>query len=166
VRDSMSPTSEACLDNDWFPSRPEMDRGLRLFFAHVSHWIPCIHEATFDESSCPLYLLLAMLCVAYQHDDLAAPPEHSQSQDISLRCFYRSRLLASLVEDGSEDPHTCMTLVQTYLLLQICAMFYLCGSHSTSGLKMHAKMVSLVRLGGLTTPIPPDDLGAEDLDSL
>ncbi|KNG83187.1 hypothetical protein ANOM_008836 [Aspergillus nomiae NRRL 13137] len=66
----------------------------------------------------------------------------------------------------TDTPKQNTTLIQSYLLLQICAMMYLCGDSSSSGLKMHSNMISLAREGGLMQPMPTATSTTEDLEAL
>ncbi|GAQ44939.1 hypothetical protein AtubIFM55763_009119 [Aspergillus tubingensis] len=152
----------------WFPSASQIREGCNLFFTHVSHFLPFLHHPTFDPSAIPSHLLLAMLSLAYQYgEDPECDARSNTGTSLSTRCYLLARSLLS----STDDPHTTSTtdhlpLIQTYLLLQICAMMYLCGSDSTQGLQMHATMISLARSTGLMHPIPTESAHTSDLDSL
>jgi hypothetical protein len=160
--------------DEWFPSEAQTSRGCHLFFAHVSHFVPFLHRPTLDTNELPTHLLLGMLSLAYQcgeDPESADQGDGSSGRTLSTRCFHRARILVAKQEDGTEDdPAQNLALVQTYLLLQIHAMMYLCGrKESAFGLKTHSKMVSLARAAGLAQPL--DDAAAtltatEDLDGL
>lgn len=143
-------------DDDWSPSTAQIARGCELFFAHVSHFVPFLHQPTFDSNQAPLYLLLSMLSLAYQYGNDPENPDESGA-DLSKRCFHRARALTS-----DED----ISAVQSYLLLQICAMMYLCGQDSSHGLKMHSAMISLARSTGLMHPTTIEPSTTQDLDTL
>ncbi|KAL2829544.1 fungal-specific transcription factor domain-containing protein [Aspergillus cavernicola] len=155
IHDTFSPSYE-----DWSPSSIQIRRGCELFFAHVSHFVPFLHEPTFNPNQAPLHLILSMLCLAYQYGD---DPEHNQSSfDVNLPrlCFNRARALITEVTSDN------ISIVQSYLLLQICAMMYLCGSDSAHALKMHSSIISLARSGGLMQPTPVESAATQDLDTL
>lgn len=152
--------SFACHEDDWSPSTVQIERGCDLFFAHISHFVPFLHQPTFDYSQAPLYLLLSMLSLAYQYGN--DPESESQSvhgAGLSKRCFNRARVLLANDEDN-------ISTVQSYLLLQICAMMYLCGEDSSHALKMHSAMISLARSTGLMHPITIEPSTTQDLDTL
>ncbi|KAL4913667.1 hypothetical protein BDW62DRAFT_159264 [Aspergillus aurantiobrunneus] len=130
----------------WTPSAAHITAGCELFFAHVAHFVPFLHQPTFNASQTPLRLLVSMLSLAFQYgDDLDS--EHS-GPDLSSRCFHRVRLLLA------NNPPDTITTVQPYLLLQICAMMCVCGAHSAHALTMHSSMISLARSTGLM-PLEP-----------
>lgn len=145
----------------WYPSSLQLTRGCELYFAHVSPFVPFLHQPTFDvEHAAPL-LILSMLSLGYQYGD---DPEcdTSSGADLSTRCFHSARSMISFSDQDTGLEN--VILVQAHLLLQICAMMYLCGEHSTYGLKMHSNMISLVRAGGLMAPAPT--ASATELESL
>ncbi|KAI2947297.1 transcriptional regulator family: Fungal Specific TF [Aspergillus niger] len=153
--------------NSWFPSASQIREGCSLFFTHVSHFLPFLHHPTFDPSAIPSHLLLAMLSLSYQYgEDPECDARTGTGTSLSTRCYLRARSSLS----SSNHPNSTITdhlsLVQTYLLLQICAMMYLCGSDSTQGLQMHATMISLARSTGLMQPITTECAHTLDLDSL
>ncbi|KAL4742509.1 fungal-specific transcription factor domain-containing protein [Aspergillus similis] len=132
-------------DGDWTPSASQISTGCALFFAQVSHFVPFLHEPTFDADQTPLHLLLSMLSLAYQYG--SDPDSDAQALDsgalLSARCFHRGRTL--LASSSTASP---ISTVQSYLLLQIASMMYLCSeSHHT--LQMHSASISLARTSGL-----------------
>lgn len=143
--------------DDWGPSTVQIARGCELFFAHVSHFVPFLHQPTFDYNQAPLYLLLSMLSLAYQYGSDPETPDETGA-DLSKRCFHRARALTN-----DEDN---ISTVQSYLLLQICAMMYLCGEDSSHALKMHSAMISLARSSGLMHPTTIEPSTTQDLDTL
>ncbi|OJJ79150.1 uncharacterized protein ASPGLDRAFT_1064363 [Aspergillus glaucus CBS 516.65] len=157
------------LQDDWFPSSLQLTRGRELFFAHVSPFIPFLHQSTFDVTQTAPLLALSMLCLGYQYgDDPECGDQAGSGVGLSTRCFHRARALISFSSD--EAPADGLTnnvmIVQSHLLLQICAMMYLCGDDSAYGLKIHSNMISLVRTGGLMAPATNASATTEDLESL
>ncbi|KAL4965053.1 fungal specific transcription factor domain-containing protein [Aspergillus stella-maris] len=152
---------------DWSPSSRQITTGCDLFFAHVSHFVPFLHQPTFDPSQTPHLLLLSMLSLAYQYDD---DPEGGSNTgaELSRQCFHRARTLLKAEHDtDTPEPFSSnIATVQSYLLLQICAMMYLCGPDSTYALKMHSAMISLSRSAGLMQPIPVEPSSTQDLKTL
>ncbi|KAL4782817.1 fungal-specific transcription factor domain-containing protein [Aspergillus varians] len=149
------------FEQDWSPSPAQITRGCDLFFAHVSHFLPFLHQPTFAAGQVPLQLLLSMLCLAYQYGD--DPENNCPGEDLSKRCFHRARALLATTTDA---PEHSLPTVQSFLLLQICAMMYLCGADSAHALKMHSVMISLARTGGLMQPAPVEPSSTQDLDTL
>ncbi|PYI35775.1 hypothetical protein BP00DRAFT_412028 [Aspergillus indologenus CBS 114.80] len=168
-----SPSNTSLLgQDDWFPSDLQIHRGRDLFFNHVSCFLPFLHHATFDITQVSAYLILSILSIAYQYgDDPEREDESGSGATLSVQCFHRARALLPSHEDDADDTAEAtsshLTTIQSYLLLQICAMMYLCGESSTQGLKMHTAMISLARSAGLMQPSPTSSLAStSDLDSL
>lgn len=149
------------LQDGWYPSSLQLTRGCELYFAHVSPFVPFLHQPTFDVDHVAPLLVLSMLSLGYQYGD---DPEYdtSSSTDLSTRCFHSARAMVSFSDQDTGLEN--VILVQAHLLLQICAMMYLCGEHSTYGLKIHSNMISLVRAEGLMAPAPT--ASATELESL
>ncbi|ETS76183.1 hypothetical protein PFICI_11570 [Pestalotiopsis fici W106-1] len=167
IADKLSPSSPPQLIDDWSPSSTQISRACGLFFTNISHFIPFLHRATFDISQTPPHLLFSIMCVAYQYgDDPDCEDATGSGASLSIRCFHRARALLSIEEDGQDESMPHLTMVQAYFLLQICSMMYLCGKDSAYGLKMHSKMISHARIGGLLQPTPNDSGSAGDLESL
>ncbi|CAG8113929.1 unnamed protein product [Penicillium olsonii] len=167
ILDRLSPNDIPQLQVDWAPTALQISRGCDLFFARVSHFLPFLHSPTFDPTQAPSHLVLSLLSLAYQHgEDPECGEQEGSGERFSIRCFHQARaLLAS--DEGRPDAATMIpTLVQSYLLLQICAMMYLCGENSASGLKMHSHMISLARTGRMTQPLPVESGATADLESL
>ncbi|KAL4821874.1 fungal-specific transcription factor domain-containing protein [Aspergillus spinulosporus] len=132
-------------DGSWMPSPSQISTGCALFFAHVSHFVPFLHQPTFDADQTPLHLLLSMLSLAYQYGSDPDSDAHAPDSGalLSARCFHRARAL--LTSSSTASP---ISTVQSYLLLQIASMMYLCSeSHHT--LQMHSASISLARTSGL-----------------
>lgn len=165
-----SPSNSLPTD-DWFPSDAQVARGCHLFFTHISPFIPFIHQQTFRPSETSNCLLLGVLSLAYQHGQ---DPERAEDGDsgpaLSQRCFHRARALLvsdEEMEDDEPTPQQHVSLVQTYLLLQICAMMYLCGDASKYGLWMHSRMIIAARACRLVHPVEDALVGpADDLNLL
>lgn len=161
-------TPESLLfQDDWSPSALQIQRGCELFFAHVSHFVPFLHQPTFDITQTTHHLVLSILSLAYQYgQDPECGDQEDSGVSLSIGCFHRARAL--LASDGgrTEGLINNVTIVQSHLLLQICAMMYLCGDDSAYGLKMHSNMISLARAGGLMQPLSIDSTMTEDLESL
>lgn len=171
--------SQLQFQDDWFPSAAQTNKGCHLYFTHVAHYVPFLHRPTFDPTQPPArHLLLAMLSLAYQYGE---DPERRYTADsgvnLSVRCFHRARAILSAMEEESSNSQVFkdtaqekVIMVQSYLLLQICAMLYLCCSSSdaSNGMPMHSKMISLARAGGLMQPLPVESghAASKDLESL
>ncbi|KAI0532253.1 fungal-specific transcription factor domain-containing protein [Xylaria digitata] len=167
ITDKNPSSSPPQLQEDWAPSPFQYARGCELFFTHVAHYVPFIHYSTFDQSQTPLYLLLSMLCLGYQYgEDPDCEYETGTGARLSRRCFRRARACIATIEEDEEEATQQLSLVQSYLLLQICAMMFLCGKDSFYGLGAHSKMISHARSGGLMRPVLDNIQGAGDLETL
>jgi hypothetical protein len=165
--DRLSPNDIPQLQDDWSPTALQISRGCDLFFTRVSHFLPFLHSPTFDPTQSPPHLVLSMLSLAYQHgEDPESGSQEGSGESLSIRCFHQARALLASDEGRSDATRMITTLVQSYLLLQICAMMYLCGDNSASGLKMHSHMISLARAGRMTQPMPVESGATADLESL
>lgn len=163
----MSIDTGSPMHDAWFPSNSQIARGCQLFFKHCSHFVPFLHQPTFDTTQTPTHLLLSMLCLGYQYGEDPEYVDQTESgPSLSLRCFQRARLLIASDEKRAHNSLHNITMVQAYLVLQICSMLYFCGEESTYGLKTHSKMISLARAGGLMQSISIESGPTEDLDSL
>lgn len=164
--DALSPTDLSYLQDNWFPSENQMAVGVRLYFAHVSDYIPFLHPPTFDVTVAPWYLVFAVLALAYQHgEDPDSAYTPASAAALSLRCFHRGRVLAVAEEGNAVDLNAGTTVVQAYLLLQICAMMYLCGNEASYALKLHSRSAALARSTGLMHTLRSENSGG-DLKSL
>ena len=151
---------------DWYPSNLQITRGCDLFFAHISPFLPILHQPTFNATQAAPHLIMSMLSLAYQHgDDPNYGDQPGSGVSLSTRCFHHARSLLSSEEGNTSDLSHNLTMVQSYLLLQICAMMYLCGDESAYGLKMHTSLIPLAR-AGLMQPMLSTSTSTEDLDSL
>ncbi|KAL7424527.1 hypothetical protein Q5752_000211 [Cryptotrichosporon argae] len=139
----------------------ETERGVQLFFEHVAHYLPFLHEPTFDIDASPSHLILAMLSIGLQYGDV---PE--DDRPLATQCFRRSRALLAQYDEASADSAHNLTVVQAYLLLQTAAIMYMCGKETASGLRMHAKSVELARSGGLMEPYPTKPGSTAGLEAL
>lgn len=156
------------LQDDWNISTAQVARGIELFFIHLSSFLPFIHRPTFDSNRADESLLYGMLALGYQYGEDPDDQERASSgASLSLRCYHQSRALLKSNNDEETlgNPQRIMT-VQAYLLLQVLTMMYLCGTSSAYGLKIHSKIVTLARAGGLMQPLPAQATAAADLDSL
>ncbi|KAJ5775236.1 uncharacterized protein N7511_000247 [Penicillium nucicola] len=167
ITDRLSPSDIPQLQDDWFPTPLQVNRGCSLFFANLSHFLPFLHQPTFDPTQTTSHLVLSILCLAYQHGE---DPEYSDREGsgerLALRCFHQARAMIASDETRPDAPLQNTSIVQSYLLLQICAMMYLCGDDSASGLKMHTHMISLTRASRLTQPLAVKTGATADLESL
>lgn len=153
--------------SDWYPSSLQIAHGCQLYFNHVCQFVPFLHQPTFDHTRVASHLQLSMLCLAYQYgEDPERIDQEGSGVSLSERCFHRARALVSGDEDGTDDSTHNLSVIQSYLLLEIYAMMYLCGKHSAYGLKTHSKMISLARSSGLSLPISAEATATSDLDSL
>ncbi|KAJ3580480.1 hypothetical protein NPX13_g76 [Xylaria arbuscula] len=155
------------LDDGWTPTTAQTTRGCELFFTHVAHYAPFIHYPTFSQSEAPQYLLLSMMCLGYQYgEDPDCGYQADSGATLSRRCFRHARAYVAAVEDEEEEAMCQLPLVKSYLLLQICAMMFLCGKHSFYGLRAHSKMICLARSGRLMRAVLDNSRGAGDLETL
>ncbi|KAF7155570.1 hypothetical protein CNMCM5623_008112 [Aspergillus felis] len=155
------------VEDNWSPSAVQITQGYHLFFTHVSYFIPFLHKPTFEATQQPPHLILSILCLAYQHgEDPECSNQVGSGAILSTRCFNQARSIIAFDDNMLNDPTQSLAIVQSYLLLQICAMMYMCGDHSANGLKMHSNMISLARSAGLMQPFAASSLATEDLDSL
>ncbi|CAG8900039.1 unnamed protein product [Penicillium egyptiacum] len=133
----------------------------------VSHFLPFLHSSTFDPTQAAPHLVLSILCLAYQYgEDPECGDQEGSGESFSIRCFHKARALLASDEERSDASTMITTLVQSYLLLQICAMMYLCGDSSACGLKMHSHMISLARAGQMKQPMTVESAATADLESL
>lgn len=145
----------------------QVTRGCDLFFTHVSPFFPFIHQSTFDITQAAPELILGMLSLGYQYgEDPEMGDKEGSGAGLSKRCFHQARIMIASEEANTGDHSYNLSTVQSYLLLQICAMMYLCGTDSAYGLKMHSNMISLARASGIMQPRPTEPSTATDLDSL
>ncbi|KAH7363165.1 hypothetical protein B0T11DRAFT_91857 [Plectosphaerella cucumerina] len=155
------------IQDEWMPSEMQIARGRDLFFVHVSHFVPFLHQHTLDTAQIANYLLLSMLSLAYQHgEDPDTGGIQGSGHKLSVRCYHRARLLVACDDERAHDTAHSLSMVQAYLLLQIHAMMYMCGAESSFGLKTHSKMISLARAGGLMQPTFVESATTQDLDAL
>jgi hypothetical protein len=155
------------LQDDWSPSALQVTWGCNLFFTHVSHFVPFLHQPTFDATQIAPHLVLSILCLAYQYgEDPECVDQVDSGVRLSVRCFHRARALIASDEGRTDSLTHNVSMVQTYLLLQICAILYLCGDDSVYGLKMHSSMISLARAGGMMQPLSIESAATQDLESL
>ncbi|PTB37536.1 hypothetical protein M441DRAFT_60734 [Trichoderma asperellum CBS 433.97] len=167
VPDRLLSNDRPRIHDDWYPSVSQVTEGCDLFFTYVSHFVPFLHRPTFDATLVAPHLVLAMLSLGYQYgEDPDRSDQTGSGASLSARCYHQARILNAAEEESADDTTQNILAVQTYLLLQICAMMYLCGSDSTYGLRMHSKMISLVRAGGLMQPVAMQSGTAENLESL
>ncbi|KAJ5165355.1 uncharacterized protein N7500_007185 [Penicillium coprophilum] len=167
ILDRLSPNDIPQLQDDWTPTALQISRGCILFFNSVTHFLPFLHSSTFDPTQAPPHLVLSILCLAYQYgEDPECGDQEGSGKSFSKRCFHKARALLASDEDRPDASTMITTLVQSYLLLQICAMMYLCGDNSACGLKMHSHMISLARAGRMTQPMPIESGTTANLESL
>ncbi|KAM0722493.1 hypothetical protein Q7P37_001934 [Cladosporium fusiforme] len=155
------------LRDGWYPSTSQIDRGLDLYFTHVSHFVPFLHQATFDAVSAPPCLIFGILSLAYQHgEDPDIACQGNSGKQLAATCFHHGRALCTLEAESDDDSTHNLALVQSLLLLEICAMVYICGKTSKQGLKMHGKVVSIARSAGLMQAAAPSTTRTKDLESM
>jgi hypothetical protein len=167
LSEGLSPKDLPYIRSEWRPSEDQVTRGLDIYFSRVSHFIPFLHRPTCDSSCLPLYLTLSILSIAYQYeDDPVSLTQAGSGQQLSLYCFHKARVLSAAEEEVEGDLSHNLALVQSLLLLEICAMMYICGKTSTLGLKMHSRMISIARSAGLLRTAPPVTAKTKDLESM
>lgn len=149
------------------PSNLQISRGCELFFSHVSHFLPFLHRDTFSPYGLPLCLVLGVLCLGYQYgEDPDCDYEPGSGARLARSYFHQARAFLSSSASQERGSLDGIHLIQSYLLLQICAMMYLCGEDSAYGLDMHTKTISLARSVGLMQPLDIKSATTQDLDSL
>lgn len=169
IPDGLSPNDLPYLQENWHPTYQQISYGTQLFFRHVSTFTPFLHHPTFDASSRPRNLVLSMLSLAYHYgEDPDAGGQLGSGLNLAVHCFHRARVLTISSEESLDTLSEVASTVQAYLLLQICAMMYLCGKDSSYALKMHSRMVSAARSGGLMQPHHghPQSIMSDDLNAL
>ncbi|KAF1945612.1 hypothetical protein EJ02DRAFT_34412 [Clathrospora elynae] len=153
--------------DDWTPSDSQTTRGCHLFFAHVSGFLPFLHQPSFNASQVAQSLLLSMLALAYQYgEDPDCHHEAGSGSTLSERCFRRARILIAADEKSAVRLTNSATVIQTYLLLEVFSMMYSGDDDSAYGLKTHSKIISLARASGMMQPIHTEATATQDLDSL
>lgn len=165
--DGLSTKDLPYLRTEWYPSPSQVAHGLGLHFLNVSHFVPFLHQPTFESAHAPSYLILSMLSIAYHHgEDPDASSQIGSGERLALHCFHRARVLSAAEDEAEDDLAHNLSLVQSLLLLEICAMTYICGKVSQHGLKMHARMISIARTAGLMRAVPFATANTKDLDSM
>lgn len=155
------------VNDEWLPSDTQISQGCELFFTHASSFLPFLHQPTFNADNISKMLLLSILCVAYQHgEDPDCDDQANSGSVLSMRSFHRARALIAAEEENPDDPVHGLTMVQSYLLLQIFAMMYSVENDSAYGLKLHSKMISLARAASLAQPTYMPATETTDLNSL
>lgn len=116
-----------------------VQRGIQLYFRHVSPYLPFIHQHTFKHSDVPEALLMGMLSVGLQFES-----EQEMNPSTAVQAFERGTRL--LTQAGKSDEilfarniHT----VQAYLLLELYATMNSGVRDTTLGLQMHHKSVEV-----------------------
>jgi hypothetical protein len=167
LSEGLSPRDLPYIRSEWRPSEAQVARGLDIYFSRVSLFIPFLHRPTVDSTCLPLHLTLSILAIAYQYEDDPVNLAQAESgQQLSLYCFHKARVLSAAEEEIEGDLWHNLALVQSLLLLEICAMMYICGKTSTQGMKMHSRMVSIARSSGLLRTAPPATAKTKDLESM
>ncbi|KZZ92579.1 Transcription factor [Moelleriella libera RCEF 2490] len=156
--------------DQWTVSDSQIRRGSELFFTHVSSFVPFLHLPTFDAASVAQHLLYSMVCLAYQYgEDPDTGDREGTGAALSERCFRYACTMISLEEDAADDDSSTqdkVSMIQSYLLIQIYAMMYQCGTDTSYGLMIHSKMIFLARTKGLMQQYSTDTNSTRDLDSL
>ncbi|KAH0372721.1 hypothetical protein KCU65_g930, partial [Aureobasidium melanogenum] len=116
-----------------------IQRGIELYFRHISPYLPFIHQHTFGHSDMPEALIMGMLSIGLQFDS-----EQETNSSISAQAFERGRKLLTQAEESDEvlfarNIHT----IQAYLLLELYAAVNSGGRDTTLGLQMHHKSVEV-----------------------
>lgn len=116
-----------------------IQRGVQLYFRHVSPFLPFLHQHTFKHTDIPQALLMGMLSVGLQFES-----ERGMDPSVPAQAFRNGMKL--LTEAGLSDEvlfarniHT----IQAYLLLELYAAMYSGGRDTTVGLQMHHKSVEV-----------------------
>ncbi|OCF39364.1 hypothetical protein I317_06849 [Kwoniella heveanensis CBS 569] len=146
-------------------SQSIIQSGISLFFTNISAFFPFIHQPTFDLSTVPEYLVMAMLSVSIQ---FAEAEEHEGSK-LAAYCFHRSCKLIDEAEQKDDDDGKGglkLHMIQAYLLLEVHALCFARGPESCWGLRFHHRLTELARIGGLGDPYPPQPVDKGDLNAL
>ncbi|WVW81040.1 hypothetical protein I302_103031 [Kwoniella bestiolae CBS 10118] len=149
---------------DIFLSQDTVDKGVSLFFKHVSGYFPFLHRPTFSIAQTSEYLLMAILSVSMQFSE-----DETEGSRIAKYCFTRGRKLLDAMEQNDQElDHGAFKLdvIQSYLLLEIHALMFSAGTDSSYGLRMHNRLIELARTGGLTDPYPTQSANSGDLETL
>lgn len=112
--------------------------GVHLFFKHVAAYCPFIHQPTFDPSTAPDILLLAMLSISMQFGE-----NTDEGKVVGRRCFSQARKVLEEMDETSHTPAFNLQTVQACLLLQLCAIMMLGGSETKHGLRLHARCIEV-----------------------
>lgn len=156
------------MNDGWSVTTTQIDRGIQLFFTHLSPTLPFIHRPTFDATKVDRRLLLGMLALGYQYgEDQDCGERIGSGADLSMQCFHRARVL--LKSDNDEEEFVAIqstAIIQACLLLQVYTTMYLCGKASAYGLKLHSRVISLARANGLMQPLTVETTAITDLESL
>lgn len=162
-----SPRDLRPLQDEWHPSSSQIERGIELYYTYVSPIFPFLHQPTFFAAKEHPYLVLSMLSLGYQYGaDPDWGTEALSDQSLSLHCFHKARTLLANAEENVDSATQSIPMVQAYLLLEVCAMMYLCGENSAYGLKMHSRMIFLTRSSGMTQLESPSSRSAQDLQEM
>lgn len=131
----------------FMPTHTQTLAGVEAFFDYVSAYLPFLHRPTFDVSVASLPLLLGVLSLGYQYtDDPDADFLPGSGETLSGRCFHRA---VSILDSTSDDELLTrvdkLRHIQSCLLLEFCALIFLCGSHSVRGLRLHSRIIGVSR---------------------
>ncbi|KAK6001211.1 hypothetical protein QM012_002542 [Aureobasidium pullulans] len=125
-----------------------VQRGVQLYFRHISPFLPFIHQHTFEHRDMPEALLMGILSIGLQFESEEMDPS------IPAQAFKHGRQLLTQIELSDEVLFARnIPTVQAYVLLELYAAMYSGGQDTTIGLQMHHKSVELVRCFGLTEPL-------------
>lgn len=116
-----------------------IQRGVQLYFQHVSPFLPFIHQHTFEHTDMTEALLMGMLSIGLQFES-----EQEMDPNIPAQAFKRGRKLLIQAELSDEVlfARTIHT-IQAYVLLELYAAMYSGGQDTTIGLQMHHKSVEV-----------------------
>lgn len=132
----------------WSPSALQIENGIRLFFHHVAHAVPFLHEPTFDSASAKEHLVLSILCLGYYYgEDPDVGRRPGSGVELALKCYRRALEVVESNETSRSNSAQHLVIVQTYLLLQVCAMFYIGGDYSWDGRRIHSTVIAVCRSG-------------------
>lgn len=112
--------------------------GINTFFTHLTHTCPFIHQPTFDISTAPDLLLLAMLCVAQRYID-----NSDTGRRVGNEYYTRAKALLEDMDESKCSPMLNLQTVQACLLLQLYAVLLVGGSETKQGLRLHAKCIEV-----------------------
>ena len=114
---------------------------------------PFIHRPTFDPTTAPEHLIVAMLCVSLQYLD-----NEGHGRQAATSCFVRGQKLVDEL-DRVMGPGLDLTVIQAMIMLGTHAIMVQGGAQSWTGLRMHAKCIEVSALALIADERSREDAG-------